>query len=64
MKKLNVEDEKKKKYEGKIKGTGTIGPVLWVFLLSAHGVRESSCGTLDFMGLSRHFSGVRVFRRF
>ncbi|KXV36022.1 hypothetical protein AD940_00785 [Gluconobacter thailandicus] len=63
-KKSNLAAEKKKKLEGKIKGTGTpAGPDLR-FSLSAHGVRESLSGTLDFSRLSRHFSGVRVSRRF
>lgn len=62
--KSNLEAEKKKKREGKIEGTGTpAGPDLR-FSLSAHGVRESSSGTLDFWRLSRHFSGVRVSRCF
>ncbi|MBS4076294.1 hypothetical protein KGY14_13960 [Ameyamaea chiangmaiensis] len=62
--KSNSEAEKKKKREGKIKGTGTLaGPALR-FSLSAHGVRESLSGTLDFWRLSRHFSGARVSGRF
>lgn len=62
--KPNSEAGKKKKREGKIKGTGTpAGPDLR-FSLSAHGVRENLSSTLDFRRLSRHFSGVRVSRRF
>lgn len=63
-KKSNSDDEKKKKREGKIKGTGTPASPDLRFSLSAHGVRESLSGTLDFCCMRRHFSGVRVFRRF
>ena len=62
--KSNSGAEKRKKREGKIKGPGTPASPDLRFSLSAHGVRESLSGTLDFRRLSRHFSGVRVSRRF
>ena len=62
--KSNSGAEKRKKREGKIKGRGTPASPHLRFSLSAHGVRDISSGTLDFRRLSRHFSGVRAFRRF
>ena len=62
--KFNSEAEKKKKREGKIKGTGTPASPDLRFSLSAHGVRKILSGTPDFSRLSHHFSGARVSCRF